>query len=164
MLAQEKGRKKMNMEENAGYKKSELLLLMLKHSLSLGNTRRSGTGVKEMKPAELALRAIKEKVSKLEKDGKDKEKGGLWDSIRKECGGNVSHHINVRVIREAGEKGEARATFEVGLAGGLDLSEQVKFRLAEGIFSWEQSADACNEMMGISSSILYVVICEKEQS
>lgn len=152
------------MEENAGYKKSELLLLMLKHTLSLGNTRRFGIGLKEMKPAELALRAIMEKVFKLEKDGKDKEKGGLWDSIREECGGNVSHHINVRVIREAGEKGEARAMFQVGLDRGLDLSKKVTFSLAEGIFSWEQSADTCNEMMGISSPILYVVTCENGQS
>lgn len=153
----------MNMEENAGYKKCELLLLMLKHSVSLGSTRRSGIGLKQMKPAELALRAIMEEVSKLEKDGKDKEKGGLWDSIRVECGGNVSCHINVRVTREAGKKGEARAMFQVGQAGGLDLSGKVTFSPTESIFSWEQNADTCNEMMGISSPILYVAICEKGQ-
>lgn len=104
-----------------------------------------------------------EEVSKLEKDGKDKEKGGLWDSIRVECGGNVSCHINVRVTREAGKKGEARAMFQVGQAGGLDLSGKVTFSPTESIFSWEQSADTCNEMMGISSPILYVAICEKGQ-
>lgn len=51
--------------------------------------------------------------------------------------------------------------FQVGQAGGLDLSGKVTFSPTESIFSWEQSADTCNEMMGISSPILYVAICEK---
>lgn len=54
-----------------------------------------------MKPA---LRAgIMEEVDKLEKNGKDKEKGALWKSL-KDCGGNVSRPTSDRVTAEAGEK------------------------------------------------------------
>lgn len=45
--------------------------------------RRSGVGLKKINLAETALRAdITEEVDELGKDGKDKEKGALWDTIR----------------------------------------------------------------------------------
>lgn len=51
------------------------------------------------------------------------------------CGGNVSHPINDKVIGEAGEEWVVGATFQEGLSGGLHLSGKVTFSLAESVFS-----------------------------
>lgn len=59
----------------------------------------------------------------------------------KDCGGNVSHPTNDKVIGEAEDKWLVGATFQVGLAGGLHLSGKVIFGLAESGFNGAQRAD-----------------------
>lgn len=52
----------------------------------------------------------------------------------------MSHSINDKVIREAGEKWVVGATFLL-LAGGLHLSGKVIFHLDESSFNWGQRTD-----------------------
>lgn len=65
----------------------------------------------------------------------------LCGTPERDCGGNVSHPINDKVIGEAGEKWVVGETFQAGLTGGLHLSGKVIFSLAESGFKWEQRAD-----------------------
>ncbi|GAB0191445.1 hypothetical protein GRJ2_001609800 [Grus japonensis] len=82
VLAQKEGRIKMDMEENAGYKKCEL---MPEHSIIDVQETEGDLGLDCSKSSlqKQPLRAdIKEEVDELEKDGKDKEQGASWDPIK----------------------------------------------------------------------------------